>query len=150
WLNRRLLSPIKRHARGSAAVRMKSARAGARVTRSRVLRVASEEADYSSPQEQQTRVLADLFGYDESIQFTKHDDVLLAASREARKRLPELMEMFNNGLETGYSLLLKAPFKTDDGGNEWMWIEVTKWDEEGIEGILQNEPYNIPDLKSGA
>jgi uncharacterized protein YegJ (DUF2314 family) len=74
-----------------------------------------------------------------------------AASEAARKRLPELRKRFTAGLKPGEVLLLKAPFKTPEGKNEWMWVEVSIWKADGtIESILQNDPFQIPDLKSGA
>ena len=32
---------------------------------------------------------------------------------------------------------------TDDGGREWMWVEVLKWSGGEIEGVLQNQPDRI-------
>ena len=75
---------------------------------------------------------------------------LEAASAKAREQLPELRRAFTKGLNPGEVLLLKAPFATPDGGNEWMWIEVTNWtDEASPIGTLQNKPFDIPDLQSG-
>ena len=45
--------------------------------------------------------------------------------------------------------MVKKPFETANG-NEWMWIEVTQWEGEQMTGVLQNDPYEIPDLKAGA
>jgi hypothetical protein len=103
--------------------------------------------DFSTPQEEQTAVLGELFGHKDGITFASHDEDLLAASAKAKTRLPELKALFNKGLEPGYSILLKAPFKLNDTDNEWMWVEVTKWQGNSIEGILQNEPYEITDLR---
>jgi uncharacterized protein YegJ (DUF2314 family) len=47
-------------------------------------------------------------------------------------------------------LVVKGPFKTASGGTEWMWIEVVSWKGKTIEGILQNQPFDVPDLKVGA
>lgn len=104
----------------------------------------------SSPQEEQNVTLKSLFGSEESITYTDHDPELLKASEKAKLRLPELKTRFNKGLEPGYSILIKAPFKTDDEGREWMWVEITKWENESITGILQNEPFKIARLKAGS
>ncbi|EDP94242.1 DUF2314 domain-containing protein [Kordia algicida OT-1] len=108
-----------------------------------------ENDAYKNPQAYENEVFAKLFGSEDEITHIKHNEEILAASERAKKHLPALQKLFNNGLDQS-SLLLKAPFTTDSGGNEWMWIEVTKWDDETIEGILQNDPYYIKDLKSGA
>lgn len=105
---------------------------------------------FSSPQEEQNAMLSGLFGADDAIVHTDHDAEILKVSEEARLRLPELQARFNKGLEPGYSLLIKAPFKTDNGGREWMWVEITKWKNESITGILQNDPFEIAKLKAGA
>ena len=60
-----------------------------------------------------------------------------------------LRKQFAEGLEPGEYILVKAPFKTPEGGNEWMWIEVTEWSGNNIRGVLNNEPFYVPSLHSG-
>lgn len=105
---------------------------------------------FSSSQEEQQWLINQLFGNADSINYIKHNEELLSASNRAKEELPRLKKMFNEGLEPGCALLLKAPFRTDDGGNEWMWVEVTKWSQDEIEGVLQNNPFHIVDLKAGS
>ncbi|WP_190810893.1 DUF2314 domain-containing protein [Flagellimonas sp. S3867] len=109
-----------------------------------------ENLDFSSPQEEQEELISTIFGATDQVEYINHDDKVLAASNRAKQKLPEYKKLFNHGLEPGFSLLLKAPFETDNGGNEWMWIEVTEWKESKITGILQNDPFEISDLKAGA
>jgi uncharacterized protein YegJ (DUF2314 family) len=105
----------------------------------------------SSVQEGEDYVVSTLFGKnDDIITHVNHDSLLLSVSTKERQRLPELRKMFNNGLAPGYSILVKAPFKIESGGNEWMWVEVTKWTSDSIVGILQNDPFEIRNLKAGA
>jgi uncharacterized protein YegJ (DUF2314 family) len=52
-------------------------------------------------------------------------------------------------MRTGEYIMVKAPFAAPDNGREWMWVEVTKWDDKEITGLLNNEPANIPTLHSG-
>lgn len=104
---------------------------------------------FENPQAYESEVYKELFGVDDEITNVDHNDEIMAASQRAKEKLPELRAVFNEGLEQE-TLLLKAPFTTDEGGNEWMWIEVTRWRGETIEGILQNEPHYIKNLKSGA
>ena len=63
--------------------------------------------------------------------------------------MPGLQRDFNAGLQPGELIEVKAPFKTPDGGNEWMWVEISSWKGNLIRGVLKNEPFNIPDLHSG-
>jgi len=109
-----------------------------------------EIENFSSLQEAQDDLISRLFGFEDGINYIKHNERLLRVSEEAKERLPELKSLFNNGLEPGSSILLKAPFTTDTGGREWMWVEVTKWKNTKIKGILQNDPFEIKGLKSGA
>lgn len=143
-------SDIKDHARRKAVVRLKFVKPEQGDDINNQLQIVFEDKSFASPQEEQNKIVADLFGYEESYEHTVHDDELLQASFRAKARLPELMTIFNKGLEPGHSLLLKLPFKTDSGGREWMWVEVTKWRGDLIEGILQNEPYEVSNLKTGA
>jgi len=113
-------------------------------------RIIFNDPTYSTPQEEQNAVLKKIFGSEESLVTIIHDEAILEASERAKAKLPELRELFNKGLEPGYSIYVKAPFITDSGSNEWMWVEVTVWTENIIEGILQNEPDEISGLKSGS
>lgn len=97
----------------------------------------------------QTDVLSRGFGADDEVQSIQHDDAIKAASEQARKKLPSLRGQFKKGLAPGEYLLVKAPFKRPSGGNEWMWVEVSRWQGKKITGLLQNDPFDIPDLKAG-
>jgi len=103
-----------------------------------------------SLQEKQNALTSILFGWEDEIFYVKNNDEILKASENARKKLPALRKAFNSGLQPGEFIELKAPFKTPDGGNEWMWVEVLNWDSTSIKGLLKNEPFNIPNLKAGA
>ncbi|AXG70262.1 hypothetical protein KORDIASMS9_02501 [Kordia sp. SMS9] len=104
---------------------------------------------FKNPQAYESEVYKQLFGVEDEITNISHNDEITAASERAKEKLPELRALFNEGLDQE-TLLLKAPFITDEGGNEWMWVEVTRWRGSTIDGILQNEPYYIKNLKSGA
>lgn len=104
----------------------------------------------TSSTERQDAALAAIFGSKDEVTRVNHDDELLAASEQAKTRLPKLREQFVKGLPLGARLIVKGPFKTTRGGNEWMWVEVTRWPEGTIEGLLLNDPHDVPTLKSGA
>ena len=108
------------------------------------------DENFSSKQEQQQALISQVFGATDQVDYISHDDRVLQASQIAREKLPELKTMFNKGLDPGYSILLKAPFETDNGGREWMWIEVTEWNDNSIKGILQNDPFEISNLSAGS
>jgi uncharacterized protein YegJ (DUF2314 family) len=114
------------------------------------LSVVFKDPNFSSEQEQQLAMLKKLFGTQDKYIQVAHDEAILEASERAKARLPELQKLFKKGLEPGFSLLLKAPFTTDTGGTEWMWIEVTAWNNTDITGVLQNEPYEVSSLEAGA
>jgi uncharacterized protein YegJ (DUF2314 family) len=97
----------------------------------------------------QDELLSTLFGWKDSAIGVRHDEALLAASRRAREELPVLRERFNKNMQPGEYLLVKAPFPTPDGGNEYMWVEVSSWNGDKIKGLLANEPVNIPTLHGG-
>lgn len=97
----------------------------------------------------QDAMLGALFGTEDSVQRVRHTSELIEASRAANAKLPALREAFRRGLEPGEYIQVKAPFATPDGGNEWMWVEVTSWDGDAIGGLLKNEPANIPNLHGG-
>lgn len=101
--------------------------------------------------ERRESVLSKFWGSSDSIIGVKHTDEILEASSRAKKRLPTIRGLFDKGLAPGERLLVKGPFARDDGGDEWMWVEVTKWPSgKTLEGILQNDPFYIRKLKAGA
>jgi uncharacterized protein YegJ (DUF2314 family) len=97
----------------------------------------------------QEAMLSALFGSSDGIKYIKHNDALEKASALARKKLTAMEADFRRGLRPGEYLQVKAPFPTPAGGNEWMWVEITQWDGDRIDGLLQNDPYDIPAMKAG-
>lgn len=108
-------------------------------------------ARYPGPDDtaRQEALLAAMFGSSDSIKYIKHNDELETASALARKKLTAMEAEFKRGLRPGEYIQAKAPFPTPAGGNEWMWVEITKWDGERIDGLLQNDPYDIPTMRAG-
>lgn len=97
----------------------------------------------------QAELFSSFFGSEDAVTPVTHSEELLAASRKAKARLPALREEFLEGLDPGEFIQVKAPFKTPDGGQEWMWVEITTWEGDQIKGLLKNEPFNIPSLHGG-
>lgn len=107
-------------------------------------------AGHATRLEAQNAFITGLFGATDEISFIQHDEELLAASRKAKAEFPRLAALARKGFAPGEKLLLKAPFKTDDGGNEWMWVEVVTWKGDLVNGVLQNDPYEVSGLSAGA
>lgn len=104
-----------------------------------------------SSDERQQAVLAQIWGSTDSLVGVRHDDAILAASQQAKAKLPALQQIFAKGLAPGERIILKAPFARDDEGSEWMWVEVLKWPELGkVTGILKNDPYYVKKLRAGS
>jgi hypothetical protein len=97
----------------------------------------------------QNAMLSAMFGSTDGIKYIKHNEELEKASALAQKKLAGMGDQFKRGLRPGEYILVKAPFPTPAGGSEWMWVEVKKWEGERIDGLLQNDPYDIPTLKAG-
>jgi uncharacterized protein YegJ (DUF2314 family) len=95
-------------------------------------------------------VLDQIFGSADQVSVLRSDEELEAASRRARGTLlAKVKPAFLAGLPHLEHLLVKAPFPQDDGGNEWMWIEVLAWDGTLVKGILQSDPHFVRGLKAG-
>jgi uncharacterized protein YegJ (DUF2314 family) len=145
-----LLYDIKPQAKKAAQIKLRSVIPEEGDNPTFQLLIEFNDDNYSSPQEQQMALADNLFGSKDSLSYAQHDAELLQASQKARLRLPELRDLFSKGLEPGYSIMVKYPFPTKAGGNEWMWVEVTKWHSEDMQGVLQNDPYEIDELHAGA
>jgi len=119
--------------------------------RNRLIEICFDKFPGVDLETRQTALLCALFGCEEdSAARIVHTDELLEASQDAKLRLPALREAFRIGLGPGEYMLVKAPFSTPDGGNEWMWVEVTVWKGNRIKGILRNEPENVPGVRGGS
>lgn len=140
---------VKANGTGVACISLKQGTWEEGDPKNRLIELAPDR--YSGPDvhAKQDQMLASFFGWEDAINFVKHNDELLAASRLAKSKLPGLRQAFAAGLQPGEFIQVKAPFATPDGDTEWMWVEVTKWRGSKIKGLLQNEPFQIPSLHSG-
>ncbi len=104
----------------------------------------------SSPEALNRAIDAALGAADDPVVMVDKDPVILAARDRARAAFAKLAPVFAGGVPDGDHLMVKGSFTTDDGGIEWMWIEVTGWKGDLITGVLNNEPFAIADLHGGA
>jgi uncharacterized protein YegJ (DUF2314 family) len=115
-----------------------------------LLELVFESEPKASSYEKQHQLLSSLFGWEDYVAYVNHNQLIQEASDRARKNLDPLKADFNAGLAPGEFIQLKAPFDTDDGAKEWMWVEVISWDGQKITGLLKNEPQRVSGLRGGA
>ena len=101
-------------------------------------------------QERQKRALSDLFGAHDAIADISYDAELFAASARAHAALMAMKPVWSTRIPELEQLMVKAPFETASGVNEWMWIDLARWQGTTIHGTLQNEPDDVPGLHAGA
>ncbi|HEY4059443.1 MAG TPA: DUF2314 domain-containing protein [Kofleriaceae bacterium] len=87
---------------------------------------------------------------DHAVNLDEMRDDLQKAGVHARAELTKLLPHFSSGIPFKEQLSVKAPFKTDSGGTEWMWVDVLKISKRTIDGTLNNDPDQVSALKSGA
>lgn len=117
----------------------------------RLIELTFDKSSGRTPLERQSAFLKDLFGStDHLTPAPKDDKELLAARDRARVQIARQKVDFLSGLPIGDTLLVKAPFKDPGGEDEWMWVEVTHWRGDRIDGILQNNPFHVRDLRAGS
>ncbi|MDI9310122.1 MAG: DUF2314 domain-containing protein [Limnohabitans sp.] len=98
----------------------------------------------------QKKIFTKLFGFNDNIQFVKHNELIKKESQKAKDKLPELYKKFKQGLPTNSSLHMKFQFTDDQGNSEYMWVEIIKWEKlDAITGILNNTPYVLKNVKAG-
>jgi uncharacterized protein YegJ (DUF2314 family) len=117
--------------------------------KNRLVQLTADRYAGNDVQAKQDHMISCIFGWEDEVKAVEHSEELLEESRKERAKLPELQKDFNAGLRPGEYIQVKAPFKTPDGGNEWMWVEITFWKGNLIRGTLENEPFNIPGLRGG-
>jgi uncharacterized protein YegJ (DUF2314 family) len=117
--------------------------------KNRLIELASDKYPGKDVHARQESMISSFFGSEDSLVKVHHNEELLAASARAKAKLAELQKAFAAGLQPGEFIDLKAPFRTPDGGTEWMWVEVTSWKNDKIKGLLDNDPSYLSDLHAG-
>lgn len=115
----------------------------------RLLAIGFQAYDGPDHSARQDAAVSSVFGWSDAIKQVAHDDELQAASDRARQKLPALRAVIQRGLKANELIQVKLPFETPDGGTEWMWVEVLRWNGDTLDGVLSNDPFNIPDLHAG-
>lgn len=102
--------------------------------------------------EQVNAAIIGFYGYKRDEIYRAQDtDVELQEARErALAELATLAPHFARGIPELEQLLVKAPFRTDEGGIEWMWVEINAWEGDRLLGILINTPEQVAALRAGA
>jgi uncharacterized protein YegJ (DUF2314 family) len=147
----RALASFKNNGTGIAHLTLVEAKHDEGDADNRIAELSSETYRGNDSHAQLEAMLTTFFGATDKTESIDHSEEVLAASRKAREHLPELRATFNAGLKASESIMVKAPFKMDDGGsgNEWMWVEVTHWDGHSIRGLLMNAPVHVRSLHAG-
>lgn len=144
-----MLKLLKPNALATACVFLKPAKKEEGDPDNRLMELSADLYSGPDPHAKLDNLLSSLFGFSDTSTKVQHTEELLAESNKEKAKLPELRKAFVAGLEPGESIELKAPFHTPEGGNEWMWVEVTRWRGKTITGTLDNDPAEIPDMKAG-
>ena len=86
----------------------------------------------------------------DEVTYVDYNDELAEAGVKARAALTKLRPHFAKGIPPNEQLGVKAPFDTDDGNIEWMWIDVVSFRGDVLDGTLDNDPAKVSKLKLGA
>jgi uncharacterized protein YegJ (DUF2314 family) len=143
------LKSLKKNATGVGYLQLKTAVPDEGDPDNRLVELAFDRYVGRDPQAKRESLIGCFFGVEDKTTAIRHNEELLEASRKAKAQLPEWYSRFNAGLKPGELILVKAPFNTRTGGNEWMWVEISHWKNHSIRGILENDPELVPDLHAG-
>ena len=143
------LKSLKKNATGVGYLQLKTALADEGDPDNRLVALAFDRYVGGDPQAKEASLIGCFFGVEDKTSAIRHNEELLEASRKAKAQLQGLSSRFNAGLKPGEIIMVKAPFKTRTGGNEWMWVEISRWKNQSIRGILENDPELVPDLHAG-
>jgi hypothetical protein len=71
-------------------------------------------------------------------------------AQELQRLAGPVKQAWERGLPEGEQLLVKAPFRAEDGSTEWLWFRVDRWDsDDQLSGRLVSEPARAKQLESG-
>lgn len=143
------INSLKPNGTGVACLTLREGHAEEGDPKNEIVEIAFDKYTGKDSHAKQEAAIGWMFGVEDSVKGVEHTDALLKESRKENAKLPELHKAFDAGLRPGEYILVKAPFKQPDGGNEWMWVEVRSWKGQTIRGLLENEPVGVPELHSG-
>lgn len=143
------VTTLKDNATGIALLTLREGRREEGDPANRLVEITFDRGTGPDRHARREQVLISAFGSEDSVTAVKHDEAIEAASRRAKAKLPALRAAVENGLAPGEYIMVKAPFASPEGEREWMWVEVSEWNGKEIRGLLQNEPFQIPDLHAG-
>lgn len=96
----------------------------------------------------QHALVSQLFGSPDRTSRIQHDDAIQEASRKAREQLLTVLKpQFRKGQLA--HLEVKGPFGPGPH-REWMWVDLTGWDGDTVQGVLDSDPEIVKDLKAGS
>jgi hypothetical protein len=71
-------------------------------------------------------------------------------AQENQRLAGPVKQAWERGLPKGDELMVKAPFRSQDGATEWLWFRVDRWDsDDQLSGRLVSQPARAKQLKSG-
>jgi uncharacterized protein YegJ (DUF2314 family) len=145
----RQLTTLKKHATAKVQLVLRSGKWEEGDPRNRLVKLGFDHYEGPDLHARQQKLLEDFLGWSDSISTVQPNKELRDASERARAKLPKLRADFVSGLAPGESILVKAPFRAPDNGEEYMWVEVSKWKDSKIGGLLRSEPYKVKTLHAG-
>jgi uncharacterized protein YegJ (DUF2314 family) len=148
-LRSHLLEDPHKSATGRAALRLQRTEREEGDPQNRLLALSFPAGEGRSALEKQASALAALYGAESRvIGRAPGDGDLKAASEKARREFFAKVPQFRKGLEPNERLVVKVPFEVQDQ-TEFMWVEVTGWREERLEGVLMNDSHFDEKLRVG-
>ena len=143
------LEGIKGNGAGVACLTLREGKWEEGDPKNRLVRIDGDQYPGADAHAKQDSMISSFFGWNDALTKVKHNQKLMAESAKAKSKLPELRRVFNAGLAPGEYIEVKAPFKAENGDTEWMWVEVTHWNDDQIRGTLENEPVEVTSLRAG-
>jgi len=144
------ISSLRSNATAKALLSLRKGRWEEGDPQNRLVEITFDRYVHGDLHARQEALLSAMFGWEDRVKgVNHHDEQLRAVSEEARQKLPALREHFNATMKPGEYIMVKVPFPVPSGGNEYMWVEVSSWNGDEIDGLLRNEPVNIPTLHGG-
>ncbi len=114
-----------------------------------IAHVTFPKVEAATATERQSLAFSTLYGSTDEIQHVRSGNAAIAAaSKRALATFLKLKPHFEKGLEPNERLIVKYGFPVNDS-NEYMWIEVLKWEKSQLEGILLNDSYYDEKLREG-
>lgn len=107
--------------------------------------------DYrGKPAEWMSGLAGELMGFQDKVDYLSSPSISEDIVQKVRQTLPGALDRYLPAKSAGARLYVKFSYRIEGKGVEYLWLEVDRWTDRTVSGVLVNEPYLAKNLRAGS